>query len=217
MTMSSAARMLAFDDFADALAAAFSSYQASATSDFRASLSHLYMDTDDSEDDLETLFGDVAWLEGVEEALWNDFINSYKAKTRNPSLPITTDELKICLPAANIAYRLDLSSPEDVAFIVVSVEQCIYAIVPPPPSISVALLGIFAKTIAWHYTQTTKFHGINPRGKAQEVRAKILAHYFTSVDTIGRVFADVDEKILPSAMEWIGRDRLGFSAMYNLL
>lgn len=52
---------------------------------------------------------------------------------------------------------------------------------------------------------------------AKGVRKLILEHYFTNVSTIGRVFVDVDKKILPNAMEWIGRDGLGFSAMYHLV
>lgn len=52
---------------------------------------------------------------------------------------------------------------------------------------------------------------------AEGVRKLILEHYFTNVSAIGRVFVDVDKKILPNAMEWIGRDGLGFSAMYHLV
>ena len=49
------------------------------------------------------------------------------------------------------------------------------------------------------------------------VRTIILTHYLTNVGAIGRVFADFDVKALPDAMEWIGRDVIGFSAMYNLI
>ncbi len=84
MTMSSSARMLAFDDFAEALAAAFSSYRASATSDFRASLSHLYIS--DSIRDINV--GSVARVDDLEAAHWNDFIDSFKTDMRSPSLHV---------------------------------------------------------------------------------------------------------------------------------
>ena len=45
----------------------------------------------------------------------------------------------------------------------------------------------------------------------------ILTYYLTNAGAIGRVFADFDIKVLPDAVEWIGRDDIGFSAMYNLL
>jgi hypothetical protein len=45
----------------------------------------------------------------------------------------------------------------------------------------------------------------------------ILTHYLTNTGAIGRVFANLDVKVLPDAIEWIGRDDIGFSAMYNLL
>ena len=52
---------------------------------------------------------------------------------------------------------------------------------------------------------------------AINVRSMILTQYLTNADAIGRVFADFDMKVLPDAMDWIGRDDIGFSAMYNLL
>ena len=52
---------------------------------------------------------------------------------------------------------------------------------------------------------------------ASNVRTMILTHYLTNVGAIGRVFSEFDVKELPDAMEWIGRDNIGFSAMYNLL
>jgi hypothetical protein len=52
---------------------------------------------------------------------------------------------------------------------------------------------------------------------ATNVRTMILTHYLTNADAIGRVFANLDVTVLPDAMEWIGRDSIGFSVMYNLL
>jgi hypothetical protein len=52
---------------------------------------------------------------------------------------------------------------------------------------------------------------------ATNVRTMILTHYLTNADAIGRVFANLDVTVLPDAMEWIGRDNIGFSVMYNLL
>ena len=52
---------------------------------------------------------------------------------------------------------------------------------------------------------------------ATNVQTMILTHYLTNVGAIGRVFADIDVTVLPDAMEWIGRDVIGFLAMYNLL
>ncbi|KAL3767323.1 hypothetical protein ACHAWU_006979 [Discostella pseudostelligera] len=88
-------------------------------------------------------------------------------------------------------------------------------------SFSVALVQVFADTMASHYDQVTALSqstiAIYPTTKAEFIREKILAHYFTNVDATTRVFVNVDTTILPSAMEWIGRDCVGFTAMYTLL
>ena len=53
--------------------------------------------------------------------------------------------------------------------------------------------------------------------RANEVRTMILIHYFWNVDAVGRVFAEVDVNLMPSAIEWIGRDATGYSAMFQLV
>lgn len=53
--------------------------------------------------------------------------------------------------------------------------------------------------------------------KADVIRAKILMHFFSDIDNIGQVFAQVPMSTMPNAIEWIGRDRLGLSTMYILL
>ena len=52
---------------------------------------------------------------------------------------------------------------------------------------------------------------------ANEVRTMILKHYFWNVAAVGRVFAEVDVNLMPSAIEWIGRDATGYSAMFHLV
>lgn len=57
------------------------------------------------------------------------------------------------------------------------------------------------------------------KDKAEIVREKILKHHFSgdgSTEDI-HVFACMPEYMLPCAMEWIGRDHLEFSMMYNLV
>jgi hypothetical protein len=51
--------------------------------------------------------------------------------------------------------------------------------------------------------------------KAQVVRTKLLTYFFSDVDNIGPVFGRMATTILPNAMEWIGRDHLGYSAMFE--
>jgi len=241
MTMSSAARMLVFDDFTEALAATYSSYLASATSDFRASISC----QDISEITREILVTLVARLEALEAARCNDCIDSFKTKLLNPSLPFSTfhehrnDKFISGRNIRSVIHRIISNSPNCVQLslkkAVITAElshfrtpRILMVLLPratcllksaqyPPPSISIAMLQLFATAIASHYKLATEYHETNKSGEAQEVRANILAHYFTSVDTISRIFVDIDVRILPSAMEWIGRDDLGFSAMYHLL
>jgi hypothetical protein len=74
-------------------------------------------------------------------------------------------------------------------------------------SFSVVLVRVFADTMAtplWSNQYTIPNHLHNHRGRIYP----ILAHYFTNVDTAGRVFVNVNVTILPRAMEWIGRDCL---------
>ena len=51
--------------------------------------------------------------------------------------------------------------------------------------------------------------------KAQVVRTKLLTYFFSNVDNVGPEFGRMSTTILPNAMEWIGRDRLGYSAMFE--
>jgi hypothetical protein len=51
--------------------------------------------------------------------------------------------------------------------------------------------------------------------KAQVVRTKLLTYFFSDVGNIGPVFGRMATTILPNAIEWIGRDLLGYSAMFE--
>ena len=53
------------------------------------------------------------------------------------------------------------------------------------------------------------------KDKAQVVRKKLLLYFFSRVDNIGPVFGRMATTILPNSMEWIGRDRLGYSTMFE--
>lgn len=54
------------------------------------------------------------------------------------------------------------------------------------------------------------------KDKAQVVRTKLLLYFFIRVDNTGRVFGQLETSLMPNVMEWIGRDCLGYSAMYEL-
>ena len=63
-----------------------------------------------------------------------------------------------------------------------------------------------------------KFLDMNrEKNKADVVRSKILKFFFTDVDSVERTFADAGTTMMPDAIGFIGRDRLGFSTMYLLL
>ena len=51
--------------------------------------------------------------------------------------------------------------------------------------------------------------------KTQVVRMKLLVYYFNYVDNIGREFGCMATSIMPNVVEWIGRDRLGYSVMFE--
>ncbi|KAL3756918.1 hypothetical protein ACHAWU_005922 [Discostella pseudostelligera] len=53
--------------------------------------------------------------------------------------------------------------------------------------------------------------------KSEVVRRKLLMSCLLNEDTVGHVFGPMPATTLPSVVEWIGRDRLGFSAMYCLV
>ncbi|KAL7426459.1 hypothetical protein ACHAXH_000989 [Discostella pseudostelligera] len=55
------------------------------------------------------------------------------------------------------------------------------------------------------------------KNKAEVVRSKILKDFFSDGANVGRTFADLAMTIIPSAICWIGSDRVGFSAMYLLV
>ena len=52
--------------------------------------------------------------------------------------------------------------------------------------------------------------------KAEVIRTKLLTFIFSDVDNIVRVFGSMDMSMMPDVMEWIGRDRLGRSVMFEL-
>ena len=53
------------------------------------------------------------------------------------------------------------------------------------------------------------------KDKAQVVRKKLLLYFFSNVDNIGCEFGCMATSVMPIAMEWIGRDRLGYPAMFE--
>ena len=53
--------------------------------------------------------------------------------------------------------------------------------------------------------------------RAVVAREKILTHHFAGGTTDMSVFARMPESILPFAMEWIGRNSLGYSLMYQFV
>jgi hypothetical protein len=53
--------------------------------------------------------------------------------------------------------------------------------------------------------------------KVAVAREKILNSHFTGAAADIEVFAFMPEALLPHAIEWIGRDRLGFSLMYQFV
>ena len=52
--------------------------------------------------------------------------------------------------------------------------------------------------------------------KAEVIRTKLVTFFFSDVDNIGLVFGSMDTSVMPNVMEWIGRDRLGRSVMFEL-
>lgn len=67
-------------------------------------------------------------------------------------------------------------------------------------------------------TYTSSYLTMNENeNKASVARQKILMHHFTrSVEDI-HVFAQMSEKVMPHAINWIGRDSLGYSLMLNFV
>ena len=53
--------------------------------------------------------------------------------------------------------------------------------------------------------------------KEEVVRQKIVVHYLSDMETSGHIFGSMPETTLPTAIGWIGRDRDGYSAMFNLV
>ena len=57
----------------------------------------------------------------------------------------------------------------------------------------------------------------NGKNKAEVVRTKILEFYFSDFANIRPAMDGVAMSVLPTAIAWIARDRLGFSTLYYLL
>ena len=53
--------------------------------------------------------------------------------------------------------------------------------------------------------------------KSEVARQKILKHHFLAQGNNANVFSRMPEMMMPYAMEWIGRNRLGLSLMYNVV
>lgn len=54
------------------------------------------------------------------------------------------------------------------------------------------------------------------RNKAEVVREKILHFHLSDIDNVVQAFGSMGTSTFPHGIEWIGRDRLGFSAMFYL-
>ena len=52
--------------------------------------------------------------------------------------------------------------------------------------------------------------------KNEVIRTKLIPFFFSNTDYIRRVFGSIDIPMMPDVMEWIGRDRLGRSVMFEL-
>ncbi len=52
--------------------------------------------------------------------------------------------------------------------------------------------------------------------KGEVIRKKLLTYFFSDVEKIGRIFGSMDTSIMPNVVEWIGRDRLGYSLMFAI-
>jgi hypothetical protein len=55
------------------------------------------------------------------------------------------------------------------------------------------------------------------KNKYDVIRAKIMKYYFLDRTNVGLGFSDIESTIMPYAIEWIGRDCLGYSTMFDLL
>ena len=53
--------------------------------------------------------------------------------------------------------------------------------------------------------------------KSEVARKKILKYYFSVGGDKASAFAQMSEKVMPFALEWIGRTVSGFSLMYNVV
>ena len=53
--------------------------------------------------------------------------------------------------------------------------------------------------------------------KAETARQKILEYHLLRDGVNVEAFVDMDVKVLPLAMAWIGRDRTGFQVLFRLL
>lgn len=59
-------------------------------------------------------------------------------------------------------------------------------------------------------------HFNKSKNKMAVVRLKLRWFYFSDIAKLGKFFYSLKKTILPHAIEWIGRDRNGFKAMYDL-
>ena len=73
------------------------------------------------------------------------------------------------------------------------------------------------KTLQWLHPPMANFLRMNKdKDKSEVLRKKLLRFHFRKVENVGNVFGQLETKLLPHAVAWIGRDRLGFAAMYAL-
>ncbi len=77
--------------------------------------------------------------------------------------------------------------------------------------------GFTCEGNAWRSNELVSLLELNERkDKSEVIRKKLLFYLFFDKSTIGIAFGPMPAAVFPSVIECIGRDRLGFSAMYAL-
>lgn len=78
-------------------------------------------------------------------------------------------------------------------------------------------VNFFGYGIQAHYDELDVLLAMNKNpDKAEVIRTKLLTFFFSDFDNNGRVFGSMDTSMMPNVVEWIGRDRLGRSMMFEL-
>jgi hypothetical protein len=56
----------------------------------------------------------------------------------------------------------------------------------------------------------------NNKNQSEALRKKLLMYHFSDNGNVGHAFCPMETTVLPNAIEWIGRDPIGFSVMFHL-